>query len=654
MLWWLFCGFFIALCVRVCGYCLGLIYRLYVCASGKFRDGPVKGSFRELRDMSFLDLIKCPFRAVWTFMTAGYYKQVSVAHQVRVSVSDTVPLAPEYKEGGTGFREEMANPLRPFEPLAVLPSCVVSVLDSTGILVGMGALVHNPMHSQGGERFVLLTAEHVVIAATQADGMMKLTRDGKFTKEFVPEMDWKVKGLDQIAVKIPDNVLSVLQVSPGKCARVNLNAPVHVITPPAQLNGPFRVSKSMARCAMAFKLRYTASTDRGSSGSPLLQGGNVVGVHLAGEELPGGSIVNHGAANFFAPVSVKFPVLETSSTCVSSVASYASAGSWTDKRHHIADCIYEFFGCNGRSKVMHIYGLTVYEIDTLGESDDGELVEGDDMHEVLSRISSRKLSNALPFAREESAKRPKVTSLIGDLNLVRAGLRSVLENPKSELQCLPPWSSLTPLTRQYVSLLRETIQSMEPDARGSVVNTAPAKKLRGSALPVVPPIPLPKNEAPQEDFCEPPMEQDSCVASEVVEVTQEQSCEPNLQLEGRTTAVGGTDRRGRGEVAASPEQAMLELLRLTPDLPRSLNAMQTRLWVHRRTNCPRSFSTFWQTPAGERFLASQDASAILLSLGTTAPMPCEDTSSQALAPSPPAPKPSGKKKKAKGTQATSS
>lgn len=192
-------------------------------------------------------------------------------------------------------RLEMSNRSYPPKPEVALAPCMVHILDGNGMHIGFASLVTDPEF--GFNEPMLVTVWHALFDARSATGMISLSRGTKSTDFFKPVVLRLVRGLDQVWFAPPAKLACSLGVATYKLGPFNPTKQCQVFSP-AVVGGGGTVSSSASmgtRGARAFSLEYPLSTIAGSSGSPVLQGKVVVGVHTHGRRVSG-KVVNGGTA----------------------------------------------------------------------------------------------------------------------------------------------------------------------------------------------------------------------------------------------------------------------------------------------------------------------------------------------------------------------
>jgi hypothetical protein len=204
---------------------------------------------------------------------------------------------PANKEGPSESRLEMANPACPAGE-AKPPSGLLRVIQS-GSHIGYAFVVKTKTAGT-----VIVTAAHVFAAAIQVDGTLTLSNGerevaGKVGKEVVPVRFSPT--LDQVWLAVPTGWPSLLGAQSLQEAVFDPRKPITVFSPRA--DGATLSSTSMAGAPSPFRITYAASTVSGSSGSCLLQGGKVVGIHTTGR-IANGAVRNAGCG-LLGPVQLR-------------------------------------------------------------------------------------------------------------------------------------------------------------------------------------------------------------------------------------------------------------------------------------------------------------------------------------------------------------
>lgn len=195
------------------------------------------------------------------------------------------PLLPVCEDKAV-VRKEMANPNCPSKP-AAWPKFLVSLLNSEGAHVGFGSYLNTAygMH--------LVTAVHVMNASRVGDGIIRVSNGHGKMYELTDANSRIVRGsrdFDQVHIEGPAALGALLGLRASKPGLFDQSKPVTVFSPTAT---GIESATSMAVSPYAGKLSYAASTIPGSSGSPLIQGERVVGVHVEGR-LQKGVVRNSG------------------------------------------------------------------------------------------------------------------------------------------------------------------------------------------------------------------------------------------------------------------------------------------------------------------------------------------------------------------------
>jgi hypothetical protein len=190
-----------------------------------------------------------------------------------------VPLLP-VDEDKAVFRKEMANPNCPSKP-AVWPRHLVSLLNAEGRHVGFGSYVHTAYG------FHLMTAVHVMNAARSSDGKIRVSNGSGKMFELTDSNSRVVRGsraFDQVHIEGPSALGSLLSLKAVKPTLFDLSKPVTVYSPSVE---GVESSTSMATSPRGGKIAYVATTIPGSSGSPIMQGDHIVGIHVEGRKVHG-------------------------------------------------------------------------------------------------------------------------------------------------------------------------------------------------------------------------------------------------------------------------------------------------------------------------------------------------------------------------------
>lgn len=206
---------------------------------------------------------------------------------------------PATKLGPIEFVPEMASPDYPATRIDKLPKGMLHFLSPTGSHIGFGTLVE-----RGGRRFVA-TALHVANAAS-ADGNFYVARAGDNTRVFVwekPKRFLQLDCVDYVAFYPPENLGSVLGIKAALAASPVECSPIRVVSygkdgysmSMAPVTRPTKSELPTHSGAEIFRLKYSASTSFGSSGSGLFDAmGRCVGVHNGTMGSPHGMTVNLG------------------------------------------------------------------------------------------------------------------------------------------------------------------------------------------------------------------------------------------------------------------------------------------------------------------------------------------------------------------------
>jgi hypothetical protein len=156
--------------------------------------------------------------------------------------------------------------------------------------VGFATLIHDPKGTGINNPF-LYTAVHVLTAARKETDGITVSLNGKAVEVPLKRIGLRYsKELDFCCIPVPLSLGAALGVRSMKVAKYKRNVPLAVYQ---TKEGEMLVSRSMSTPVRAFVVKYVASTISGSSGSPLIQNGKVVGIHLAGA-LKDGAVENEG------------------------------------------------------------------------------------------------------------------------------------------------------------------------------------------------------------------------------------------------------------------------------------------------------------------------------------------------------------------------
>lgn len=228
--------------------------------------------------------------------------EMAVAHAVKEGVIEY-----NFEEEETGYdrNKEMAIAGCPMFD-SVAPKCLFSVTNPGGSHYGFGAcIIHDG-------RVLFQTALHVLREVHQAHGQVFLARNGKLFSlgnitvfGFSEQLDYVLFESEKYRAQV---ICSALGLSAARLAKVKVGSAIEVYSPPsegAEVNA-VRKSCSVVSQPRAFELAYKASTMKGSSGSPVLQGNCVVGVHIQANP---GKLCNEGVALF--PIVSRFKQKES-------------------------------------------------------------------------------------------------------------------------------------------------------------------------------------------------------------------------------------------------------------------------------------------------------------------------------------------------------
>lgn len=177
-------------------------------------------------------------------------------------------------------KKEMACAI-PAEPVEMIPGFVCSIVGPSNNHIGFASRIKHPRGD------LLVTALHVLSGAVSADGSIRCAKGEAVTKPFKPSIvfamksDHKTGSHDMVAIRCHSSVSASLGVQQSKLARYDANAPVSVLSPPRPGDTRFRRATAMFKLVGPFRIAYQASTQPGSSGSPLFNNSGVVGVHTS-------------------------------------------------------------------------------------------------------------------------------------------------------------------------------------------------------------------------------------------------------------------------------------------------------------------------------------------------------------------------------------
>lgn len=160
---------------------------------------------------------------------------------------------------------------------------VAVFVDSSGFTIGTGFV-----GKMRGEN-VLLTAYHVYTALLDSHEPRITAADGTSSVAFGKrKVVYESQVLDHVGFEISNNEMSRLGLCSYQLTYPN-SGMVQVCTP---LQNSVAVATGEIRSTGSLRVAYSASTEPGSSGSPLLQGGRAVGIHSGGDPR-GGMNVGH-------------------------------------------------------------------------------------------------------------------------------------------------------------------------------------------------------------------------------------------------------------------------------------------------------------------------------------------------------------------------
>jgi len=222
--------------------------------------------------------------ALWPFRCViDTLRWMVFAKRVKVIVS-VVESSAEVK---TGVSLEMANVAAPLGTLNSRPGGLLNVVTAEGVHLGFATYV------DAGYDVVILTAKHVLDAATAADGKIRLVgKGGRAHPPFVPFVRRELPKLDQVHIIAPDHLGATTGAKIMQSADYNNTVAVRLYA--MDVSGEVATSFSRAEVVKPLEICYAASTLPGSSGSPILQNGKVVGVHHSGGA-PNGVVKNLGS-----------------------------------------------------------------------------------------------------------------------------------------------------------------------------------------------------------------------------------------------------------------------------------------------------------------------------------------------------------------------
>jgi len=242
-----------------------------------------------------LTAVKAPFSKLYVQKcTVSYYPE-------KVPVGRwTAPASLEINSEGFSCKE-MANPHLPLTE-GDLPKCVMHILGANNDHIGFASWVHDPnvAHLPGAKYGVIYTALHAVEVAASTDGKIRLYANGvSFTLD--PKPVRIIRAFDQCMLSAPKDLGSYMGLSKGKLKRITASRQVTLYAAPAAGDGRYRKCTSVATLAKtAFRVNYPASTLPGSSGTPIMQGNFVTGVHTTGTSTRG-QVINCGSLWFDVP-----------------------------------------------------------------------------------------------------------------------------------------------------------------------------------------------------------------------------------------------------------------------------------------------------------------------------------------------------------------
>lgn len=242
---------------------------------------------------------------------------------------------------------------------------------------------------------VMLTAYHVWEELDDEFVVRGATSNfGKKILKSESSLYYKGDALDQVAVRLPVEAYATLAVKQLSVAYPRAST-VSVFTPVE--DGILRASGILQNKG-SMGLLYGASTEPGSSGSPLLQGGKVVGVHTG---------ANH---NLGLNTGYALPLFLFDSVCKESPTNMSLVRIDTNPPSHAHTVDFTFYGPDGsmEQKYMKADGDRLYH----SWADEVDALEEDNRKEVPSKKSVRfndvGLESAIPseVQQEESGLMP--------------------------------------------------------------------------------------------------------------------------------------------------------------------------------------------------------------------------------------------------------
>jgi len=266
------------------------------------------------------DCIDAGVGAVWTVLTFPYTALTFPfyhAHGMYWESTRVVPVKVRFgklpSKGTTlptvGKSLEMANRLHPAEQ-TVRPKGVALVLGLDEVLVGTGFVIYDPKKS-GFDFPMFATAFHVFRDANKGSGTLTVCVGTKGVELPIPRVGLRYnKVMDYIYIPVSHSFLATMGIKALKLGEYSNSSIVSVYSPPDEEDLHWKVSRGMPRSKRAFQILYPASTAPGSSGSPVMQGGRVIGIHLAGN-FKNGVVENEGV--LWVPLDGKRTLEDTAS-----------------------------------------------------------------------------------------------------------------------------------------------------------------------------------------------------------------------------------------------------------------------------------------------------------------------------------------------------
>jgi hypothetical protein len=247
-------------------------------------------------------------RAPWALFERMYSKLTTVKCEISyydpkpLRIVTTAPNSLEFKSEGFSVNE-MANPNMPMKVAGVLPKFICHLLDENLKHVGWASWVKDPnlAWTKAASQGQLYSATHAFKTAAQFDGRIRLWRGGVMIT-IEPRKARMIKHLDQCMIQAPRDLGAKLGMSIGRLARYVGSKQVTLYAAPETGSSEYRYCTSVSMPDVkAFRLAYPASTLPGSSGTPIVQGNCIVGVHTTGAQLRNQEVVNGGSLWFDVP-----------------------------------------------------------------------------------------------------------------------------------------------------------------------------------------------------------------------------------------------------------------------------------------------------------------------------------------------------------------